>query len=637
MVNQLRHGLFALGLILCAPMGSVQAQEVITSERYVDATGGDDANDGTSDETAWQTLDKVGAATFGPGGAILFKAGEEWDGRLLPQGSGAEGAPILIDRYGDGPNPALHGHGAESVILLFNQEFWEISNLEITNFEAVAEGETPTRKRAIHIAARDMGRVQHIHLKNLVIHDVNSEMETFDSRYYGGIFLQIAGSTTPTWFDGILVEGCHLYDVDRTAISNDSSWWERGPNSSFGEPLENTGTGPDRTDRWVASENVIIRKNRLEHIGGNGVIVRVSRKALVEHNEVFHAGEEISGNGMFCFNTDSTFFQFNEVAYTVYNDGDTDARGIDSDYRTKHTIIQYNYLHHNGYGGVVATGGPGGATSVPRFNIGTIIRYNILVDNVDHIVRASGNLSEMKVYNNVIYTSDDYPDRRIDVVVHGSWSGALPDDVGYYNNVFLTPGAHPVFTLGNSTNNEFDHNLFWGQEAVNQPHDPGKVEADPQLVNPVTTDGWDELEGFRLESTSPAISAGRSVEGAPAHDFFGNTVEPGRTDIGIHQTGPSVGVEHEARDSAPDLVVFPNPAGSRVSVIFSSSQAGTVTLQIFDLIGREVASRDYSVALGHARLDLDLSELALSSGLYQLRLLRDGNLVNHASLLRIGL
>src|SRR5690606_6143972 len=253
------------------------------------ATGGDDANDGETPETAWKSLDKVNAQTFGPGASILFKSGESWEGQLFPKGSGSENAPIVVDRYGDGDLPAIHGKGIPSTVLLFNSQYWEINNLEITNFEELEEGQTPRAKRGVHIAARDVGEVRHIHLKNLVVHDVNSQLETDDSRYYGGIFFEVLGSTTPTWFDDVLVEGCHVYDVDRTGISNDSSWWERGFETEFGDPLENTSTGPDRTHRWVPSTNIVLRNNLIEHIGGNGVIIRVAKNALIEHNRVFHA------------------------------------------------------------------------------------------------------------------------------------------------------------------------------------------------------------------------------------------------------------------------------------------------------------------------------------------------------------
>ena len=50
---------------------------------YVDATGGNDANTGTSAAFAWKTLQKVNASTFASGDIVLFKRGEVFYGSLI--------------------------------------------------------------------------------------------------------------------------------------------------------------------------------------------------------------------------------------------------------------------------------------------------------------------------------------------------------------------------------------------------------------------------------------------------------------------------------------------------------------------------------------------------------------------------
>lgn len=89
---------------------------------YVDATNGKDSNNGTSPETAWQTIDRVNQEKFQPGDQILFKAGETWTGALKPQGSGVDGAPIVIASYGEGKKP-----------ILMPGEDWTISHMNIAN------------------------------------------------------------------------------------------------------------------------------------------------------------------------------------------------------------------------------------------------------------------------------------------------------------------------------------------------------------------------------------------------------------------------------------------------------------------------------------------------------------------------
>ena len=42
---------------------------------YIDGLSGNDANSGTAESEAWQSLEKVNATEFGPGDKILFRAG----------------------------------------------------------------------------------------------------------------------------------------------------------------------------------------------------------------------------------------------------------------------------------------------------------------------------------------------------------------------------------------------------------------------------------------------------------------------------------------------------------------------------------------------------------------------------------
>jgi len=70
---------------------------------YVDATNGDDLNRGYSPGTAWKTIAKVNAATFGPGDRILFKRGELWRGASLT----VPADYLTFGAYGAGANPLL--------------------------------------------------------------------------------------------------------------------------------------------------------------------------------------------------------------------------------------------------------------------------------------------------------------------------------------------------------------------------------------------------------------------------------------------------------------------------------------------------------------------------------------------------
>jgi hypothetical protein len=75
----------------------------------VDAKNGNDSNSGTSVSSPWKSIEKLNSFRFSPGDSILFKSGEVWRGELNLTSSGAEGRPIIISAYGDGPLPVISG------------------------------------------------------------------------------------------------------------------------------------------------------------------------------------------------------------------------------------------------------------------------------------------------------------------------------------------------------------------------------------------------------------------------------------------------------------------------------------------------------------------------------------------------
>jgi len=78
---------------------------------YVDPSGSN-GNNGTSPQTAWRTLLKVGISTFQPGDVILFKRDAVWNEWLTPPSSGTAGNPITFDAYGNGRPPEFTGYYA---------------------------------------------------------------------------------------------------------------------------------------------------------------------------------------------------------------------------------------------------------------------------------------------------------------------------------------------------------------------------------------------------------------------------------------------------------------------------------------------------------------------------------------------
>lgn len=88
-------------LLLC--LLSLALSPLTATNYYIDATNGDDGNDGLTPATAWQTLQSILAVTFNPapGDSILLKRGEVWRNDPLQAlfVSTAE-APLVFSNYG---------------------------------------------------------------------------------------------------------------------------------------------------------------------------------------------------------------------------------------------------------------------------------------------------------------------------------------------------------------------------------------------------------------------------------------------------------------------------------------------------------------------------------------------------------
>jgi len=332
--------IFLTGIALWVPLLLLPAAGAATY--FVDSENGDDARPGTSVEQAWKSLERVNTHVFQPGDQLLFKAGSRFTGQLRLQGSGRlEGdkpLPITIGKYGDGPKPSIDGEGRFlDALLLRNVEFWEVSDLELTNLGTNRE---PWRT-GVRIVTDGFGKMRHIHLRNLFVHDVNGDL--LKEREGCGVYFESRGGNQ-SHFDDLLIENCHVVRTDRNGIC------QRG--------------GRTRSLR------VVIRGGRM----------RCDDYAA----------------GIWPFDSDDTVVQFNEVSGMK---GTKDGQGFDSDYLCRRSVFQYNYSHDN-EGGFFLICAPGRS-----YNEDTVIRYNISQNdglNSARVFHISG-AKKTKIYNNTIY------------------------------------------------------------------------------------------------------------------------------------------------------------------------------------------------------------------------------------------
>jgi hypothetical protein len=503
-----------LSLLLCVtvcvsflkPRSSASPTGDENSKTYfVDSVAGRDDNSGTANDHPWKTVAKVNATDFHPGDHILFKSGGTWTGQLWPKGSGTAEHPITIDKYDGDALPVLKGAGlAEDAVLLKNQEYWEVRNLEVTN-----TGATPSLRRGVDIVAENFGELHHIYLQDLKVHDVNGSLK---EKANGGIHYRSIGDIKPSRFIDLRIEDNHIWHVDRSGIFGWSTHWIR--------------------TKWYPSLGVVIRNNVLDDIAGDGIVNVATDGALVEYNVVSRASQRSQDYnvGIWPWSADNTVIQYNEV-YGMR--GQHDAEGFDSDWNSRNTIIQYNYSHDNEGGFLLICNEGSQSPNDSAGNVGTIVRYNISQNDHHRAIKLSGPVKNTLIYNNTIYVGKD---ETVDLILHTDWTG-WASDTYIYNNIFYVEGkAQFGYGVtgnedgsyvtapgpGKSSNNVYDYNLYYGVAAADDKH---ALTTDPLLRNPGHAGvGRQTLVGYSLRSHSPAANSAKVIESDGGKDFFGTAV-----------------------------------------------------------------------------------------------------------------
>ncbi len=399
--------------------GSTDKHETFSpgSTFYVDSEKGDDQNDGTSREMAWGTLARVNSAIFAAGTRILFKAGTSYKGPLRLHGSGKDGQPIVVDSYGTGAKPKIVAVPAEdAVVFLYNVEYWEVNNMDLSG-----------GRKGVFVYIKEFGVAHHLHFRNLHIHDIPGGLRSDD----GGFLLKREG--VGTWFDDLLIEGCLIEHVDRNGILHTDY--------------------PTVSDKHH-SQNVVIRGNRLQDIGGDGIFILGCDGALIERNVLRYAHQRVGRQpgeracaGIWPQRCNNTLIQFNEVSHTAVG-GVTvwDSEAFDDDAACRGTIFQYNYSHDNAGGFLLICGGAKG----------TIVRYNISQNDAIATFSLEWDESEdISIYNNVFYVGSG-----MTVNMTRNTYGS-PHNVRYLNNIFYADGTI-TYDFGSIKDMVFANNLFYG-------------------------------------------------------------------------------------------------------------------------------------------------------------------------------
>ncbi|MFC9125518.1 carbohydrate binding domain-containing protein [Streptomyces sp. NPDC057099] len=478
----------------------------------------------------WNSLATANAHLFRPGDRLLLKRGTTCKGTLKPRGSGTDGAPITLAGYGAGRDrPVVSGDAAateKAAVHLHNVEQWEIRDLEIT----FPDSSTARRERnglLVEIADLPDGVGTHYVVDDVHVHHVDGDA----TKWSNGIQFRVSGTTRPTNFDDVLVQNSRITAVDREGLTNRTTWMCR--------PIYGSGDGCGSTVNWRANTGIVFRGNSVSNTGGDGIVVRASSHALVEHNTVHDIAMRPMGSnvGIWTINSDDTLIQHNEVHHVRKLPGNGDGQAFDSDYGNNRAVFQYNHSHDNEGGFMLFCGGCGTGSS----SHGTVVRYNLSRSDKGRVFDVTKD-DNARVYNNTVYL----PAGSRTAVVH---QRAATTNMVLSGNIFYNLGSGgysgPKYTPSDFL---WNGNTFYGHHPADEPVDAARNTADPKIENPGGTRPGD----YRLTPGSPALRAGGPVAAGATEDYFGSPA-PGvcRPDAGFHQLSDF----DDGDCPAPDLAI----------------------------------------------------------------------------------
>ena len=524
---------------------------------YISSLNGDNSNDATTEDKAWETLDKLVGIELQPGDRVLLESGSVFNGFIhLKDVSGTKENPIEITKYGGETKPIINGDGegvwyqdyvqpmdnsghrskgyVSSTVLLYDTDFIKINNLEITNksddFDYLRESDKVSARMdrtGVAAIAKNGGTMESIYLEDLYIHDINGNIQDKHMNN-GGIQMNVSKpdneqQTGIARYDDIVIRGCHVKDVSRAGIVM---------GYTYNHGKFNGAAIDDETVKKYGHTNILIEENYVQNSGNDAICVMYSYRPLIQKNVSDRAGVdmlEYSYWQNFCatiwpWKCKDAVFQNNEAFDTIgQNNGDGQAWDIDW---SDGTVYQYNYSHNNG----------GGAMLIclnEAYN--GVFRYNISQNDLNSLITFQGN-PLAKIYNNVFYVDGDRETR-----IHHPQPGKRGGQGYLANNIFYNISTGNPNDEWEPGNQQFTHNLYYGYDTTPN-SDKFAITEDPKFINPGSSPtssigkvhDISVFDGYKVKEDSPVINSGIYVAGGNDKDFFGNIVGL-VPDIGIQE------------------------------------------------------------------------------------------------------
>ncbi|MCK4829026.1 right-handed parallel beta-helix repeat-containing protein, partial [bacterium] len=592
----------------------------INNAYYVDATNGNDDNNGLSDVTAWKTITKVNLVNFASGDIIKFKRGEIWtDATLTLDGTSRGRSDITVEDYGTGDKPRIDGNSVRPILINHALVDLTLKNIDISGSDTSGT------------------RCQINNVNGIVIDGIDYNGHTGSSSYVRSSAMGVGR------VDGdIEIKNCIIQNAMKDTFANTLAAW--GSDDAAGLIMYYAGD-----ENVKSSGTVSIHDNVIHDIYSDCLqLAGLNTTTNVYDNELYSFGE----NAIDMKHSKHIDFYRNTVYQNDYGaaggSGWRGPSGIVSGgstnwvtFRASDNVVRENYIHTSKY------------TAIQTPGTNAIIKNNYIKNCFMGVSIAN---TGAKVYNNVFElttgkpTVEPYASRWTGTTLSGirvdqgaKTSGKIFNNtfyitssdhlygIGYHpdtdvsgieiknNIIYMTRNSSSVYPLYvQNVSGDYptvSHNNFYGVHS-NRVYWKGTVYNDTEQADWQTaghtgslfTDPLLNFFGnypspyFELQSGSPAIDAGIDVSlpfsgSAPdigAYEYGGTTPQPQNIidngDPGTSSTGTwqvSGGPGHYGTDS-----LYSHDDGSTYT--YTNSITGDYEISLW---WTEWASRSDNVAI----------------------------------------
>nr|AOE11238.1 conserved hypothetical protein [uncultured bacterium] len=579
------------------------------STYFVSNSLGNDTNSGLSSQTPIKSISRLNTFNFFPGDSILFKSGDTFLGMFWLKGSGDSSHPIVVDTYGGLDKASINGDGYQSCILLFNNEFISINNLDIFNenshldslgnikllagFSGASNtwGSGKNVRFGIKIVATSKS-LTGFSFNNLKIHDIYPS-PVLSQNIHKGYGIKIESQSDTLSFLYNRISDLKIYNCDISKTGHYGIWVK--------------SLGLNGIDS-VKNSNINILECNFEDTGGSGFVPNKSKNILVQNSSFNHSGSSIDprmwkrGSGLWTFDCKDVIVQHN---YFMNAHGPQDSYGAHIDYGNENVVFQYNYSYNN----------EGGFAEILGDNINCGYRYNISVNDgyrLDPNNSSWGKKGKIFwisnfcgsgprcpnvgsfIYNNTIFVNDSLnPEIYF-------WPNI--GDVHLYNNlIYVGSYGNKIPTLLQNTSNilNISHNIFYDSSRLDLDSDlmNNAIFENPQLVNSFNQ-GVNNPLFYKIQNSSIAIGNGKLISGSNdstnylnnngGKDYFGNLVSNSL----LPNIGAYNGESPSGYNTLKEQLIYAYPTATIDYLqLKSKSSKGPFETYIYDINGKYISNQ----------------------------------------------